>query len=235
MHQDNLITRVALSVGLAKRTVHSVRMQTIHGAATSATANTDMPVARQQPQHQIAQGVPRPVARPAPSPSSGTSQQASPALPPGGPAPRIQDGLPSHGRATDINTVIPASACFEGDFQIEESLVLQGVVRGNYTVIGDHQLIVDTSGGIYGNIKAQTVVIAGTVEGNVYADRVMLLETGIVRGDIEYVTIGIKEGATIDGIVARKIPNVVGEVDGASATVLRAVPSPEEFRPAVVK
>ncbi|WP_206956323.1 bactofilin family protein [Trinickia acidisoli] len=114
---------------------------------------------------------------------------------------------------TDIGTVMPAAAQLNGDLEIEESIVLQCVVRGNVTQTGDHQVVLSATGGIHGVLRAHTAVVGGTVEGDIYADRVVLLETAVVNGNIEYATIAIKEGATVNGVLVRVVPNVIA-VDG---------------------
>lgn len=234
MNEPGFLVRVALGIGLAKRTVPAARMQSVNDAAVdmamSAQAKRAQPVSAPP-----AQQVP-PTQQSAPVPPAPRSQPTIPARNEHSAAPRpvhaganaapkpsqsLPDGLPTRAKATDIGTVMPAAAQLTGDLLIEESIVLQCVVRGNVTQTGDHQVVLSATGGIHGTLRARTAVIGGTVEGDVYADRVVLLETGAVHGNIEYSTIAIKEGATINGVLVRVVPNVVGGDDDANGQAAR--------------
>lgn len=239
MNEAGFLVRVALGVGLARRTAPAVRMQTINEAPAadpSAQPRRTQPVqpvppaqiparaqqaALQHRQDQAAFGR-QSVAAPGPSPK---------------PAPAIADGLPTRGRESDISTIIPAAAQLTGDLDIEESIVLQCVVRGNVTQVGDHQVVLTATGGIHGTLRAHTAVIGGTVEGDVFADRIVVLETGHVNGNVEYTTIAMKEGAVINGTLTRIVPNVVAVSEGGVAVGgrgeqpgLRAVPVSDQER-----
>ncbi|WP_162878140.1 bactofilin family protein [Trinickia diaoshuihuensis] len=219
MNEPGLLVRVALGIGLAKRTVPAARLHSVNDAPADAAASPPMkrpqaistsqaphmpPSAQAAERTQSSGSAPRSERLAASRPA----QAASNAAPK--PQQSLGDGLPTRGKSTDIGTVMPAAAQLNGDLEIEESIVLQCVVRGNVTQTGDHQVVLTATGGIHGVLRAHTAVIGGTVEGDVYADRVVLLETGLVHGNIEYSTIAIKEGATVNGILMRVVPNVVG-------------------------
>ncbi len=227
MNEPGILVRVALGIGLAKRTVPAVRMQSVN----DATAETPAPVQAKRPQPvqapQASQSPPPShPAQPAmrsqsmgmqPRSEHGVASRPAQAAPNSTPKPQSQqslpDGLPTRSKVTDIGTVMPAAAQLNGDLEIEESIVLQCVVRGNVTQTGDHQVVLSATGGIHGVLRAHTAVVGGTVEGDIYADRVVLLETAVVNGNIEYATIAIKEGATVNGVLVRVVPNVIA-VDG---------------------
>lgn len=237
MNEPGFLVRVALGIGLAKRTVPAARMQSVNDAAAdtavSAQAKRAQPVSPPQaqpvaPMQQSQQSAPvPPAARSQPTmPARNEHGAAARPLHTGAnaapkPSQSLPDGLPTRAKATDIGTVMPAAAQLTGDLEIEESIVLQCVVRGNVTQTGEHQVVLSATGGIHGTLRARTAVIGGTVEGDVYADRVVLLETGAVHGNIEYSTIAIKEGATINGVLVRVVPNVVGGDDDANGQPAR--------------
>lgn len=241
MNEPGFLVRVALGIGLAKRTVPAERMQAVNDATAQAatkrlqpagappSSSSQAPRVAQSPyapqtQHG-AQG-----SQPASRHQAGAqvrSEQSpdtrSPAVPSAArSAQPLPDGSPMRGKVTDIGTVMPAAAQLTGDLEIEESIVLQCVVRGNVTQTGEHQVVLSSTGGIHGMLRAHTAVIGGTVEGDVFADRVVLLETGIVHGNIEYVTLAIKEGATINGTLIRVVPNVITADENVPADTLRA-------------
>lgn len=231
MNEPGFLVRVALGIGLAKRTVPAARMQSVNEAMADAPAPAQakrpQPVSASQASQaqQSAQPAmrsqsmgmpPRSEHGAAPRPAQTTTGVASK------PQQSLSDGSPIRAKATDIGTVMPAAAQLTGDLEIEESIVLQCVVRGNVTQTGDHQVVLSATGGIHGVLRAHTAVIGGTVEGDIFADRVVLLETGVVHGNIEYSTIAIREGATVNGVLIRIVPNVIGGDDSAEVEPLRA-------------
>ncbi|KND62345.1 Integral membrane protein CcmA involved in cell shape determination [Candidatus Burkholderia verschuerenii] len=208
-------------------------MQTVN-EAPAAPANQNRRVQSQQAGSAAAPS--RAAANVAPRQSVAPASSTIPVSRPIPAAPQIPDGLPTRASETDIHTVIPAAAQLNGDLTIEESIVLRCVVRGNVTQEGDHQVVLTETGGIHGTLRAHTAVIGGTVEGDVFADRVVVLETGIVHGNIEYVTLAMKEGATVNGLLTRTVPNVLDTSEGASvfsaaaAPILHSVPMAEQER-----
>jgi cytoskeletal protein CcmA (bactofilin family) len=233
MSESRFLTRVGIGLGLVRRSVPEVRMQTVN-EAPAAPANQTRRV--QSPQAGSAAAPSRAAANVAPRQSVAPASSTIPVSRPIPAAPQIPDGLPARASETDIHTVIPAAAQLNGDLTIEESIVLRCVVRGNVTQEGDHQVVLTETGGIHGTLRAHTAVIGGTVEGDVFADRVVVLETGIVHGNIEYVTLAMKEGATVNGLLARTVPNVLDTSEGASvfspaaAPILHSVPMAEQER-----
>jgi cytoskeletal protein CcmA (bactofilin family) len=238
MNESGFLVRLAIGVGLAKRIVPDVRMQSINEAPPTQPAGVAIPP--QQRRQAVAQTPSQPKAA---TPSQPLSPEAPPASQPQRPiqsletqrqteaaksSPQIEDGVPARASDRDIGTVIPAAATLSGDLHIEESIVLECVVRGNVTQEGDHQVVLRASGGIHGTLRAKTAVIGGEVEGDVFADRILVLETGVIHGDIEYTTIAMREGATVNGVLRRIVPNLVGTNEGASAATLRAVPNENE-------
>jgi cytoskeletal protein CcmA (bactofilin family) len=229
MNEPGFLVRVALGVGLARRTAPAVRMQNVNDAPAPDAAPQVRRTQPAQPPQPVQNPVraQQPVLQQRQDQASYAQQGVSTAAPSPKPAPapkpalHIADGLAARGGETDISTVIPAAAQLNGDLEIEESIVLQCVVRGNVTQVGDHQVVLTSTGGIHGTLRAHTAVIGGTVEGDVYADRVVVLETGHVNGNVEYTTLAMKEGGTINGTLTRIVPNVVGVSDGAMAAGIR--------------
>jgi len=64
---------------------------------------------------------------------------------------------------------------------------------------------ISKNGEVDGHVRAVDVFIAGVVHGNVYATgHLQLMPTARVRGDVEYASLDIADGAIIQG-AARKI------------------------------
>jgi len=60
------------------------------------------------------------------------------------------------------------------------------------------------NGEVDGDVRAVDVFIAGVVQGNVYATgHLQLMPTARVRGDVEYASLDIADGAVIQGAARR--------------------------------
>jgi cytoskeletal protein CcmA (bactofilin family) len=94
--------------------------------------------------------------------------------------------------------------------EIHGRVVATGSVRIDGKIIGNVEspteanssIALGRTGFIHGDIFAQRVLVAGLVEGNIYAkDRVTLHEGSEVRGDVTYTQISIENGAKINGLL----------------------------------
>lgn len=130
----------------------------------------------------------------------------------------LSEVLPARPIGADIGTVMPLAAKFSGDIEIEESIVFKCVVRGNVTQTGPHQVILTSTGGIHGTLRATMAIIAGTVEGDVYADELVVLETGKIEGNVRYCRLTVEEGGAINGDTRRVVANVVSDAEKAGDT-----------------
>lgn len=94
--------------------------------------------------------------------------------------------------------------------RIGDNCVCKGMLHGadhctvGGKVVGECDLsgilFIEISGHWKGNIVADVVIIAGTVEGSVFAhSKIELGQTGKVAGNLSAPVIAVAEGATIDG------------------------------------
>ena len=117
-----------------------------------------------------------------------------------------------------VHTMIPESATIVGNVEISDSVVFQGIVRGDVLVHGDNQVVLGQRASMHGSIHSKAAIIAGNIEGDIEAERLVLTETAVVRGNIAYGTLSMAEGAAVYGCLNRKIPNVVND-DAAGAEI----------------
>jgi len=97
-----------------------------------------------------------------------------------------------------MNSTIGEGSTFEGKFYISGSLKIDGKFEGEIKT--DEELVVGERGKVKTDIYAKSVVIAGTVIGNIYAEQeVRLLETAKVLGDINAPAISIQRGVVAQG------------------------------------
>ena len=110
----------------------------------------------------------------------------------------------------------------DGRITSAQDLRIDGKVDGTIEV-GNHGLIIGASAVVKANLVARSVVISGTVNGNVTAsERVDLHATGSVEGDITSPRLIMADGAIVKGKVdaagrrATKTPGE-GDTDGPAA------------------
>ena len=89
-----------------------------------------------------------------------------------------------------------------GDILFSGRLYVSGTVVGKITTAEEASatLFVDEGGSVEGDIRAAQVVVAGRVEGNVFAgERLEITATGRVRGEVSYKQIGVELGGLVNG------------------------------------
>jgi cytoskeletal protein CcmA (bactofilin family) len=128
--------------------------------------------------------------------------------------------LPTNER---FDTLIGKTSEIYGRMVVGESLRIDGKVVGNIESEENTKVTVaiGEDGVVVGDIFAYRVMVAGKVEGNIYAfERVEFHQTAQVRGDVTYGTIGIEHGARVIGLV---IQGVDKNSANQASDVIRAV------------
>ncbi len=101
---------------------------------------------------------------------------------------------------TGNETIIAQGVKVEGDFHSSGDVVIDGEVTGS--VQTEQALTIGESARIHANIEARSANVAGEVRGNIIAhDRLELLTTSVVEGDIETANLSIASGALVNGNV----------------------------------
>ena len=101
------------------------------------------------------------------------------------------------GRPVGFDTVIGSNTSFEGSFVSSGNVRMDGQFAGSLEVSGN--ILVGESADIHADIHARNISIAGTVRGNITGNKVQLLRTGRIWGDISASALTTEEGAFIDG------------------------------------
>lgn len=96
-----------------------------------------------------------------------------------------------------IETTIGPNTHIKGDVEGDGGLRVEGVIEGNVNVTGN--LVITESAKVLAEVKANNISIAGALRGNVHANRVEILETGRVWGDLNIKSLLINEGAYLSG------------------------------------
>ena len=97
-----------------------------------------------------------------------------------------------------ITSILGPGANVQGDFTAEGSARIDGIVKGKVKVTGT--LIVGSAGKIYGDVEAESIVIGGEIQGNVFAPMgVELTQRAKVTGDVTTKDIEMDEEAVLVG------------------------------------
>jgi cytoskeletal protein CcmA (bactofilin family) len=115
----------------------------------------------------------------------------------------MANGTPSGGERRQV-AWIGRSVIVRGDVISSEDLTIDGQVEGTIEV-GNHSLTIGPSAAVKANLVAKHIAISGAVTGNVTAtERVELLATGTVDGDLSAPKLAMADGAVLEGNV--KVP-----------------------------
>jgi cytoskeletal protein CcmA (bactofilin family) len=110
-------------------------------------------------------------------------------------------------------TVIGATLRFKGELSGEEDFVFQGRIEGS--IHHTQNLTIGTDGVVKGDSRARSIVVEGTVEGDLYAlESISIRPTAKVLGNLLAPRVAIADGANFNGKVdmasaARAARNIV--------------------------
>lgn len=102
---------------------------------------------------------------------------------------------PSAGR--QIETVIGPNCYVQGTIQSDGGVRIDGVFQGDVDTTGN--LIIGESAKVVAEINANNISVGGAVKGNISGNRVEILETGRVWGDLKVNSLLLNEGAYLRG------------------------------------
>lgn len=111
-----------------------------------------------------------------------------------------QPGLGARSEPTTGQSLIGPTVVIRGEITAEENLLIKGRIEGFI----DHSqtVTIHTEGSVAAEVKAQEVLVEGTVHGNVYGTRrVQIAQTGNVDGNVYAPRVGVLEGASFKGAI----------------------------------
>ena len=105
----------------------------------------------------------------------------------------------SNNKSSSLGTILASEIEIKGDITISENIIIYGKVIGNICSNGN----INTAEGsvITGNIKAKSISVSGTINGNLdIEEKVILNASGNLNGDIKASIISVDEGASFEGM-----------------------------------
>ena len=113
-----------------------------------------------------------------------------------------------------ISTIIGDNSKVEGLLEASDPTRVDGLLQGK--ILSKSSVIVVEHGVVRGDINAAEILIAGTVYGNLKAEkRIELTETGRVLGDLITKTLVIDEGASFKGNCTMEVMEEKKASDGS--------------------
>jgi cytoskeletal protein CcmA (bactofilin family) len=110
-----------------------------------------------------------------------------------------------------LETVVGQNARFNGHLQCEGNLRIDGYCEGIVEATGN--IVIGEMSEIVAEVRAKNVSVSGSVKGTIYADRVDLLSTGRIEGDVMVDSFFLDDGGNIRGQVNMRESTAV-EDDG---------------------
>jgi cytoskeletal protein CcmA (bactofilin family) len=108
-----------------------------------------------------------------------------------------------------FDSIVGEGTEVHGRIVARKSIRIDGSVYGSVEIPeGERNITVaiGVNGKVFGDIKSYRVLVAGLVEGKIYAtERVELRGQASVKGDITYNDIGIEPGAQLVGFVMKRV------------------------------
>jgi cytoskeletal protein CcmA (bactofilin family) len=97
-------------------------------------------------------------------------------------------------------SIIVSDLNISGDLVSQGSIEIGGKVKGN---VKCNNVVIRKESRVDGDIYADSLVIKGVVKGIVYAEDIIIDDTGVFEGQINYKNITTSPGASINGILNR--------------------------------
>jgi cytoskeletal protein CcmA (bactofilin family) len=128
-------------------------------------------------------------------------------------------------RSTEGNTtIIGRGARFVGTLELEGAVFIEGECEG--TIRTKSHLALGPGGSVRGELRGNTVSIAGKMLGTIVADETLhVTSTGAVEGEVFYGKLDVKPGGVIDGKTHQGAPATAGASVPALEGDVAAVPA----------
>ncbi len=103
-----------------------------------------------------------------------------------------------------FDTLIGRHSEIQGCLKLQESVRIDGKVVGNIEAPNDASIsvVIGPTGEVLGDVLASRIIVAGQVSGNIHAfDRVEVMASALVQGDIRYASLAVEHGAKLLGLM----------------------------------
>ncbi len=105
--------------------------------------------------------------------------------------------------------------------KLDGTFSFEGVGRIDGTFLGDvnskDKLVIGETGKIIGNVNVSEIIVYGTIEGNIIAEKTTMYNTGNIKGDLNTDTLVTQAGAFIDGKLSMRQKGKISNIDSAKS------------------
>jgi cytoskeletal protein CcmA (bactofilin family) len=130
-----------------------------------------------------------------------------------------------------INSIIGEGTRFNGELDLNGLLRIDGDFCGTVRTKG--KVLVGKNGRAECTVYAGTVVVGGVVKGNIFAEeKVVILSTGILRGNVSSPRLIVEEGVILNGN-CRILQEAAGRTQVRAAGAQAPLSSPQPQKPLV--
>jgi cytoskeletal protein CcmA (bactofilin family) len=100
-----------------------------------------------------------------------------------------------------VQATIGSTIRIKGDVSGDENLTIDGAIEGTVSV-KQHNLHIGKNGRVNADLHAKSIQVEGHVDGNLHADeKVVIRQSGVVRGNIVSPRLTMEDGCTFKGSV----------------------------------
>jgi cytoskeletal protein CcmA (bactofilin family) len=127
-----------------------------------------------------------------------------------------------------FDTLIGRQTEIHGTLRVMQSVRIDGKLVGNIEAPQDQAItvVVGQEGEIQGDVIASRVIVAGKVSGNIDAhERVEMLASALVQGDVKYGSIAVEHGARLLGLLLQVDANGPQEPQNQAKDAIRKAQS----------
>ena len=108
---------------------------------------------------------------------------------------RISSPLKDKVKNLETCSQLDGDGVFEGKYNTSGSILIRNKFLGE---LAADQIIVDEKGHIEGMVKSSELIVSGNVDGKINCDSIVVMENGILSGEIVYKQIAVFEGGIIN-------------------------------------
>ena len=141
---------------------------------------------------------------------------------------KSSSAAPVKSSVDSVDTLIGANTVLQGDLEFSGGLRVDGQITGNIKSVDGNAgtLVLSESAVIEGNIAVPHVVVNGHVNGNIFAnERVELQTKAVVKGDVRYKAVEMALGASVNGaLVCDAGTPAMGGTKSTNAAAPKVVP-----------
>jgi len=133
------------------------------------------------------------------------------------PTPPVPPAATGNGKR-GMFSVLGADVTITGNIRATADLHIDGHVEGD---VDASSVVQGAESRIIGNVRAETARLTGTIDGKVVVRHLVIERTAKINGDVDYETITIENGASLDGHLRHMSPGTLKITEVESVAVAK--------------